>query len=161
MRWEIKFQRGIGAVCRGHLAEDPMRAADTVNFDTWQKAYEHRIRSSDWKKLKAEVIKARGYKCERCGSGYRLDLHHKTYERLGCERPDDVELVCKWCHPAADHERRLAAERRRKDGETARYEAALDTYATKKYGENWEMARDPDDVAEEFDRWREHKQQTE
>lgn len=27
-----------------------------------------------------------------------LNLHHKTYKRLGCERPEDVVLICERCH---------------------------------------------------------------
>ena len=30
--------------------------------------------------------------------GPRLDVHHKTYARLGCEAPEDLEVLCRACH---------------------------------------------------------------
>lgn len=40
-------------------------------------------------------------RCERCpknGSEFKLDVHHLTYERLGNEKVDDVQIICKECH---------------------------------------------------------------
>ena len=34
-----------------------------------------------------------------------LELHHKTYKRLGRELPKDLLLLCSACHPAADKRR--------------------------------------------------------
>ena len=71
--------------------------------------YNCHIGSTDWERLKREIIKQRGNRCERCGvSGY-LELHHKHYHSLGSEQPDDVELLCPKCHKAADDARRIAA----------------------------------------------------
>src|SRR6516162_6626157 len=53
--------------------------------------YNRHIGSTDWERLKREIIKVRGNRCERCGvSGY-LELHHKHYHSLGNERLEDVE----------------------------------------------------------------------
>ena len=39
------------------------------------------------------------HKCESCGQrGDVLDVHHKTYERLGFELPEDLEVLCRTCH---------------------------------------------------------------
>lgn len=76
-----------------------------------------------------------------------LHLHHKTYERLGCERDDDVELLCTNCHADADKERAKSSQER---SEVALYSARLDGWATKKYGEDWEAAGDPQQIEEEF-----------
>jgi hypothetical protein len=84
---------------------------------------------------------------ERCGHQYSLELHHKTYERLGRELISDLEVLCKGCHEQADKERALEGQRR---SAAAQYHAALDTYATKKYGEDWEYRGDPARVEEEF-----------
>ena len=71
--------------------------------------YNCHIGSTEWERLKREIIKQRGNRCERCGvSGY-LELHHKHYHSLGSEQPDDVELLCPKCHKAADDARRIAA----------------------------------------------------
>jgi len=36
--------------------------------------------------------------CERCGSQEQLEIHHRTYERLGDERMEDLEVCCNPCH---------------------------------------------------------------
>lgn len=42
------------------------------------------------------------HKCERCGAyNVSLDVHHKTYERLGFEAPEDLEVLCRDCHNKA------------------------------------------------------------
>ena len=61
--------------------------------------YHAYLHSPWWTARKAAVIRYRGYRCERCGLDQgRLYLHHRTYARLGHEHPDDLELLCRWCH---------------------------------------------------------------
>lgn len=36
--------------------------------------------------------------CEKCRSTKRLQVHHKTYERLGHEKMSDLKLLCNSCH---------------------------------------------------------------
>ncbi len=64
-----------------------------------RKKYDKYLGTDKWKLFKIGIIEKRGAKCERCGfvNNY-LDLHHKTYERLFDELPEDVELLCKTCH---------------------------------------------------------------
>jgi len=56
------------------------------------------LHSPWWTARKAALIRARGYRCERCGVVDRLHVHHRTYERLTRELPEDLELLCRWCH---------------------------------------------------------------
>ena len=52
-----------------------------------------------WRKKREERLKIDGNKCVRCGiSGVRLEIHHKTYERLFNEHMDDLETLCVPCH---------------------------------------------------------------
>lgn len=62
--------------------------------------YDAYLKSPFWMARKAAVIRHRGYRCERCGAepSTGLQLHHRTYERLGHELPEDVELLCADCH---------------------------------------------------------------
>jgi HNH endonuclease len=69
--------------------------------------YDEYLRSPWWTARKAAVIRYRGERCERCGCRYRLELHHRTYERLFREIPEDVELLCWSCH-AREHGRSLS-----------------------------------------------------
>jgi 5-methylcytosine-specific restriction endonuclease McrA len=104
--------------------------------------------------MRRDIQKMRGARCERCGSTRDLELHHKTYDRLGRELLSDLELLCSGCHAEADQVR---AAKGRVRSEAAKFSAGLDTYGSKKYGDDWEVYRDPDAVAEEFSAWLERK----
>lgn len=60
------------------------------------------IRSSEWKQKAAAAKKRAGNRCQVCNrgrkDGVRLDAHHRTYERLGNERPGDITVLCRDCH---------------------------------------------------------------
>lgn len=65
----------------------------------WNHWYFGKYLKSDAWKLKAESVKARdGYTCLRCRSTDRLNVHHKTYKRVGFEPLSDLETLCKTCH---------------------------------------------------------------
>jgi hypothetical protein len=121
-------------------------------MDDWRERYNDHLASEEWRELKREVILERGEVCEHCGKTSRkLQLHHKTYVRLGNELLDDLELLCEECHIVADEERASANKQKR-------FNAALNTYAEKKYGEDWNDWRDRDDVEDEFRDWLETKE---
>ena len=65
----------------------------------WQ--YRRYLRSSGWKRRRRAAVKRAGFRCERCGCGGRLEVHHLTYERLGHERPGDLVALCRACHRQA------------------------------------------------------------
>lgn len=61
--------------------------------------------SNYWAYLKSRTWSVRAARakrwgcCARCGKDTpKLDAHHKTYERLGRERPSDLEALCRTCH---------------------------------------------------------------
>lgn len=111
--------------------------------------YQIAIRSPHWSRLREYVLWLVDGRCEHCGIHVppaELDLHHLTYERLGHEVLGDVELLCKPCHRTADVQREQATAGRR-------WQARLDGWATKVYGEDWEYERDAESVAEDFAVW--------
>lgn len=55
------------------------------------------INSGKWRNKSKRIRKKRGA-CEHCGSIYRLQVHHLTYERLGNELPSDLLVLCRDCH---------------------------------------------------------------
>jgi 5-methylcytosine-specific restriction endonuclease McrA len=121
----------------------------------WRSHYEKHIRSARWRNTKAAIIKLREGRCEHCQRRTTdIELHHKTYERLGRERIADLELLCRTCHADADRVREAAT---RQKVAIARYQAGLETYASKKYGEEWADRLDSDQIAEEFDSWLENQ----
>lgn len=56
------------------------------------------IQSSAWKKKRAKAIRHHGGKCSICGTTEAIQVHHKTYARLGRERMKDLQLLCEPCH---------------------------------------------------------------
>lgn len=121
-----------------------------------RREYDRYMSSAQWRNLREDVIRMRGSHCERCGLRTVpkfLEVHHRTYERFGAERPSDLEVLCSPCHRKADEERRAAKAReiKRKAARTRRRNAIY-TYARKKYGD---MGRWPAwwNLEDEFDRW--------
>jgi phage terminase large subunit GpA-like protein len=119
---------------------------------TWK--YVNYMRSKEWREFRRGILQERGARCERCGWDFeesKLELHHRTYERLGAERSEDVELLCHPCHEKADKERAVEGAHR---SANALYWARVDGFARTKYGEDGDY---PDDVSEEFDAWTERR----
>lgn len=59
------------------------------------------INSEAWQDRRSEFLStSRAKACCICLAPYRkgFHVHHVTYERLGCERPKDLRLVCPSCH---------------------------------------------------------------
>ena len=79
-----------------------------------------------------------------------LQLHHKTYESLGHERMEDLDLLCSACHHDADQNRARESANR---SSAALYQAQLDGWATKRYGEDWDSLGDPWQIESEFQDW--------
>lgn len=65
--------------------------------------YKQYLQSYDWRCKKINKLEQVNYKCEQCGYDgvvIPLDVHHKTYERLGNERLSDLIVLCRTCHKA-------------------------------------------------------------
>ena len=56
------------------------------------------MQTKQWIELKEHRLRIAQYKCECCGSTYKLHLHHVTYERLTQEHIEDVAVLCNICH---------------------------------------------------------------
>lgn len=55
------------------------------------------LRSDHWESLREEKL-AKSAVCEKCGSPYSLDVHHKDYKELYDVRISDLETLCRKCH---------------------------------------------------------------
>jgi hypothetical protein len=58
-----------------------------------------------WNWLREKIIEERGAKCQAIAhhtreAGYQLELHHTHYNTWGCEKSEDVLLLCNLCHEA-------------------------------------------------------------
>lgn len=67
-------------------------------------AYHHYLQSKTWKSRRKIKLKSVGYRCEECKvveqKGVKLQIHHKTYERVTQERLSDLQVLCEDCHKA-------------------------------------------------------------
>jgi 5-methylcytosine-specific restriction endonuclease McrA len=60
--------------------------------------YQAYLRSANWKAIRERSLRRANHKCELCGSNASLQVHHKTYKRLGRERMKDLQVLCDGCH---------------------------------------------------------------
>ncbi len=60
--------------------------------------YKHYLKTPHWQVLRAWRKMASDYKCEICGSEYRIEVHHLHYDTLFCEEFKDLKVLCHGCH---------------------------------------------------------------
>lgn len=70
--------------------------------------YADYLKTTHWRTVRAAAIERAGYACQVCRSGKRLNVHHNSYARLGCEEREDVIVLCETCHGLFHREGRLA-----------------------------------------------------
>lgn len=93
---------------------------------------------------------SRYQQCDAFHPSENLQMHHLTYERLGHERDEDLVLLCKECHRAADRERERAQPQ---------FESRLRAWAMKTYGAPIEeLPHRRIDLEEKYFRAKESKQ---
>lgn len=67
------------------------------------KTYKEYLLSDWWQARRRTKLQSIGWKCERCPSKCRLQVHHLKYSRLGREKDSDLQVLCYRCHEA-EHE---------------------------------------------------------
>src|SRR5690348_12707666 len=60
--------------------------------------YADYLRTAHWQRVRALALERAGHACELCSATDRLEVHHRTYARLGFEWPSDVIALCADCH---------------------------------------------------------------
>jgi hypothetical protein len=60
--------------------------------------YSAYLRSPHWTAVRREALNRAGNRCQICNRAELLQVHHRTYERVGAERPADVIVLCDVCH---------------------------------------------------------------
>jgi len=64
-------------------------------FDEWYREY---LASPEWRTRAEEAKRRAGGRCMLCNSSGPLQAHHRTYDRVGNEAPDDLVALCDDCH---------------------------------------------------------------
>lgn len=62
--------------------------------------YEGYLNTEHWHTMRRLALDAAEERCQLCYSPQRLQVHHRTYERLGRERLADLTVLCDSCHEA-------------------------------------------------------------
>lgn len=60
--------------------------------------YDQYLQTDWWKKIRAAAIARARQRCQVCYSPHELNVHHRTYERLGNELDSDLTVLCGKCH---------------------------------------------------------------
>lgn len=120
IRWpQIRRKLKLGILCAWFIA------GRRFVFRTWRElvietqnkidrriAYQAYIGSAQWQEQRVRALRAAERRCERCHGVGSLQVHHRTYERLGAEELGDLEVLCRRCHSTHHQdERRVQKER--------------------------------------------------
>jgi 5-methylcytosine-specific restriction endonuclease McrA len=60
--------------------------------------YREYLKSDHWREISAEARRRAENRCQVCNSDGELNVHHRTYERIGNERQSDLTVLCARCH---------------------------------------------------------------
>lgn len=75
---------------------------DQVRWEAEQKEadgyYSEYILSAEWRDKRNMVLERDGYLCQGCLRNKATQVHHLTYEHLGCEFMWELVSVCDECH---------------------------------------------------------------
>lgn len=68
-------------------------------YDTTEMRYDLYLQTVEWQTLRRIKLETAGHRCQICYSDAGpLEVHHRTYERRGRERLDDLTVLCRRCH---------------------------------------------------------------
>lgn len=60
--------------------------------------YHKYLKSDAWKRTRKHKIEEARGKCQLCESPDRIQVHHRTYDRIGDEGLSDLIVLCHRCH---------------------------------------------------------------
>jgi hypothetical protein len=60
--------------------------------------YTEYVHTPEWQERRKAALGRAGHRCQVCNASGPLDVHHRTYDRRGDERADDLTVLCRQCH---------------------------------------------------------------
>ena len=103
--WELIDPTALPARGGDHGVDHEPRVARIASTDDgYSLPYSLYISSPGWARRRERALAEALNRCQVCyagddgGEAQRLDVHHRTYERLGHELPTDVIVLCSDCH---------------------------------------------------------------
>lgn len=82
-------------------------------------AYAEYLLSDVWQGKRTAALERAGNRCQLCNGTKILNVHHRTYERIGAEAPEDLTVLCRSCH-AKFHDVGKPKKKRRYDSRKGR-----------------------------------------
>lgn len=88
----LPWKRGVGQSYKSRIIiNEGTEKRKRVDYKKYLKSYE-------WGKIRRKILKRDKHRCKICNSGKNLNIHHRTYKRLGHELPEDLVTLCRNCH---------------------------------------------------------------
>lgn len=78
-----------------------IRAEDATEIQRLRSLkYEEYLQTPHWRRTRDAALRRAGFSCSNspCRERSNLQVHHRSYDRIGCERPDDLTVLCRRCH---------------------------------------------------------------
>lgn len=93
--FQSKNQQAAFAMAAGKL-----RVCDTCRRAgaRTQLPYSEYLKTEWWRQRRLKALTWAEHRCQVCNADNRLEVHHRTYERLGHERDADLVVLCRDCH---------------------------------------------------------------
>lgn len=96
------------ALCEScHQAESQIRSAQIDEYERNQELRIHELRtmpyreyllSEEWLETRNRKLRQARFQCQLCNAPWPLNVHHRTYDRRGCEDMADLTVLCRPCH---------------------------------------------------------------
>ncbi len=81
------------------VGKSQIRLSGKLSITLESSSYEEYLQSGRWRHKRLEAQKLARNRCQVCNAkGQILDTHHRTYERIGNELPEDLIVLCRPCH---------------------------------------------------------------
>lgn len=89
--------RIIGGLAAGYA--DVLELLEACRLSAFRAMpYAAYLRTEHWRAVSRRARERAGRRCQLCNEGGSLEVHHRTYERLGCELDEDLTVLCGSCH---------------------------------------------------------------
>jgi hypothetical protein len=73
--------------------------------------YSEYLKTTHWRRVRQWALERARRACALCPTTRDLQVHHRSYARVGCEQPEDLLVLCRRCH-----ERIMASSQRPRSG---------------------------------------------
>jgi 5-methylcytosine-specific restriction endonuclease McrA len=70
--------------------------------------YREYLKTPIWKQKALEAKRRAGFRCQVCNSPDHIQTHHRRYDHLFYEPPEDLTVLCNKCHKLFSDSGRLS-----------------------------------------------------